>query len=274
VENYDYTLGETLLEVIGIDVSYNNVPVLKDVTFNIKDIIRPGLTQGQVECLLAPSGMGKSQLFRVLAGLKKPDKGTVKIDGKPHKGPGDVGVVAQDYPLFKHLTVFENLMLSAKLTYTQEGGALDMVLTYLSQFQLRDKAGCYPHQISGGQRQRIAIIQQMLHCRGLLLMDEPFSGLDPISKKLVQDFIVKIASTDEHLTTIVTTHDIASAVAIADSIMLLGREHTKNGDPIPGANIRFTYNLMDMGLTWHPDVHTLPAFTELVKEINARFYEL
>ena len=76
------------------------------------------------------------------------------------------------------------------------------------------------------------------------------------------------------MTTIVTTHDISSAVAISDTIMLLGRERDAAGTPIPGANIRFTYNLMDMGLTWHPDVHTLPVFAELVKEINARFYEL
>ena len=272
--DYSYTLAETLLAVSGINVAYDGVSVLRDVSFEIKNIVRPGLTQGQVECLLAPSGMGKSQLFRVLAGLKKPDSGTVTVDGRPHNGPGDVGVVAQDYPLFKHLTVWDNLILSASLTYKTEAEAKETVTKYLDQFQLLEKARCYPHQTSGGQRQRIAIIQQMLHCRGLLLMDEPFSGLDPISKKRVQDFIVNVATTDEHMTTIVTTHDISSAVAISDTIMLLGRERDAAGTPIPGANIRFTYNLMDMGLTWHPDVHTLPVFAELVKEINARFYEL
>lgn len=271
--DYSYTLAETLLEVSDVNVSYD-VPILREVNFDIKNIVRPGLTQGQVECLLAPSGMGKSQLFRVLAGLKKPDSGTVLVEGKISDKPGEVGVVAQDYPLFRHLTIWENLLLSASLTYKTESIAKEAVIKYLNQFQLTDKSKYYPHQISGGQRQRIAIIQQMLHCRKLLLMDEPFSGLDPISKKKVQDFIIEVTSTDEIMTTIVTTHDISSAVAISDTIMLLGRERDVHGQPIPGANIRFTYNLIDMGLTWRPDVHTLPEFGELVKEINARFYEL
>ena len=267
-------MTDTYTLVENVNVAYSGNQILKDVNFKIDNIIRPGLTQGQVECLLAPSGMGKSQLFRVLAGLKTPDSGKVIIDGDSHPGTGKVGVVAQDYPLFCHLTVLDNLLLSAKLTYGSEAEARSAVIAMLDQFQLLDKVKCYPHQISGGQRQRIAIIQQMLHCRGLLLMDEPFSGLDPLMKKKVQNFIVDVASHDEHLSIIVTTHDIASAVAISDTIMLLGRDKDPQGNIIPGAYVKFKYDLISMGLAWHPEIHETNVFSDLVKEINARFYEL
>jgi ABC-type nitrate/sulfonate/bicarbonate transport system ATPase subunit len=172
------------------------------------------------------------------------------------------------------LNVIDNLLLSAKLTYNTPKEAYDAAVALLDKFQLLDKLKLYPHNLSGGQRQRVAIIQQMLHCQQLLLMDEPFSGLDPLMKKKVQDFIIDVASTDELLTIMVTTHDIASAVSIADTIMLLGRERDVHGNPIPGANIRYTYRLCDMGLAWHPDIHSVPAYNELVREINARFTEL
>ncbi len=271
--NFSYTLEETLLEVTELSVHYAQ-PVLRDVSFAIKNIVRPGLSQGQVNALLAPSGMGKTQLFRCISGLKTPDKGNVVLgaDRQATKA-GKVGVVAQDYPLFAHLTVFDNILMAAKLKLDAEA-AKERTISMLERFELDDRREFYPHQLSGGQKQRVAIIQQMVACGHLLLMDEPFSGLDVLMKERVQDMITQLAAEDELNSIILTTHDIQSAIAVSDTIVLLGRERDIHGNPIPGARVIKEYNLMDMGLTWRENNHLLPQFHELDREINARFHEL
>src|SRR5438105_13401773 len=220
---YEHSFGETLLEVKDLSVRYDGIAVLRGVNFAIQDIIRPGKTQGQVDALLAPSGMGKTQLFRCIAGLKTPDAGAVYVN-QQHQPVlvGMVGVVAQDYPLFVHLTVLDNLLMPARIKHHDRAEATKLVLGLLERFGLTDRRGLYPHQLSGGQRQRIAIIQQMVCSGHLLLMDEPFSGLDILMKDEVQQLIASVAAADELNSVIVTTHDIQSAIAVADTILLLG----------------------------------------------------
>jgi len=112
---FSYTRGEILLKVENVSLSFDDVSVLKDVSIEIKDIIRPDKTQGQIVALLAPSGMGKTQLFEIIAGLKPPTSGNVSI-GTPLKPVivGDIGVVAQNYPLFEQYTIEGNLTVAAK----------------------------------------------------------------------------------------------------------------------------------------------------------------
>jgi ABC-type nitrate/sulfonate/bicarbonate transport system ATPase subunit len=105
-------------------------------------------------------------------------------------------------------------------------------------------------------------------------MDEPFSGLDILMKDEVQQLIASVVAADSLNSVIITTHDIQSAIAVADTILLLGRERDAAGKIIPGASIRYKYNLMDLGLSWRPNIAELPQFTELEKEIRARFKEL
>jgi ABC-type nitrate/sulfonate/bicarbonate transport system ATPase subunit len=291
VVGYEYELKDTLLDVRDVSMVYGDNVVLRDVSFQIKDIVRPGKTQGQVNALLAPSGTGKTQLFRCIAGLQVPTNGEVFLNrhdctadgkavvddkGQPILKPvtvGSVGVVAQDYPLFNHLSVWDNLMMAAEIKMNK-AAATEKVEALLQRFGLSERRTFYPQALSGGQRQRVAIIQQMV-CNGkLLLMDEPFSGLDIIMKEEVQNLISDVAASDEWNSVIVTTHDIQSAIAVADTILLLGKERKPNGEIVPGAYIKHTYNLMDLGLTWHPDIASLPAFAELEREIKARFREL
>lgn len=272
--DFNYSLGEDLLEVKNVFVSYDQNPILRDLSFNVKNIQRAGCQQGQVEAILAPSGMGKSQTFRCISGLKKPDSGEVLLTkGCQPVKVGMVGVVAQDYPLFNHLTVQDNIVLAAKLR-EKDPKATEDAMALLEKFGLTDKKHNYPHELSGGQRQRVAIIQQMVCDGNFLLMDEPFSGLDPLAKQIVENLITDVAKLDDLTTVIITTHDIKSAIAVADTIRLLGRERDASGQIIPGANIRFEYDLMKMGLSWHPNVHELPQFNELEKEIIGRFKEL
>ena len=271
MNDFQYTLDEVLLSVKGLNVSYDK-PIIRDMSFEIRDIKRPGLTQGQKVGILAPSGMGKTTFFDRMAGLKPVDSGEILIgiDQKPVRA-GMVGVVPQDYRLFEHLTVGESLTLAAGMREPNKKAATQKVLEILTDFNLADKMKSYPCELSGGQRQRVSIAEQLLSSKNFLLMDEPFSGLDILAKKIVADVIDRVSTRDDLNTTIFSTHDIDSAVMIADTIYILGRDHDVNGKPIPGARIQKTIDLIERNLAWHPDVEHRAGFAETVQEIKAIF---
>lgn len=272
--DFQYARGDLLLKVSDLSVSYSS-PILRDVNLEIRDVRRPGMAQGQKVALLAPSGTGKSQLFKRLSGLKPPSSGTVLIG--PTQVPvraGMVGMVPQNYFLFEHRTVESSLMLAARMHGPDATKAKADVLSLMTDFGLEDKLKAYPHELSGGQQQRVSIAEQLLASDHFLLMDEPFSGLDIKAKKIVCDIIDRVSLRDELNTTIFSTHDIESAVMIADTILILGREVDTNNHFIPGARILQSIDLIDRNLAWHPDVEHRPGFTETVREIKDIFVRL
>ena len=270
-----YSLGKSLLKIDNVSLDYNGHPVLKNVNAEIKNITTAGKTTGQVVGFLGPSGCGKTQLFRIIAGLNKPTSGKVIINGDT-KGvqAGQVGVVAQSYPLFEHRTVLSNLVLAAEQTEKNSKVAKEKVLEYLNEFELGDKIHHYPTQLSGGQRQRCAIIQQALCSEHFLLMDEPFSGLDLIMLEKTCKLLTQFANKDDLNTIIVVTHDIAAAASVSDRLWLMGRDTGPNGQKIPGSRIVKEYNLIDRDLAWHPDIAKTTKFSEFVREIKEEFKKL
>lgn len=270
-----YTENEILLQVDDVTKSYGAKLVLKNVKAVIKDIhVATGEVRGQVVGFIGPSGIGKSTLVRIMAGLDQPTSGRVVLDGldRPVRA-GEVGLVAQAYPLFPHRTVMGNLMRAARKSMKYEA-AKAAVVQYLADFDLHDVAHRYPWQLSGGQRQRCAILQQILVGHAVIMMDEPFSGLDPIAKRKTQALIQKIANLDERNSIVIVSHDISAVSAVSDHLWLLGREHDPAGKLIPGAYIVETYNLIDRGLAWVPDIEQHPEFTAFVWEVNGRFEQL
>ena len=266
----DYSYGETLLEVVGVNKSLGGAPILRDLSVELKDVIRPEKTQGQVVALLGPSGMGKTTLFRLLAGLDKPDSGSIQVDGADvHRGT--VGVVAQHYPLLGHRTVLGNMMVAGKQAGMSGADATKRGKELLARFGLADQAQKFPPQLSGGQRQRVAIAQQLICGEHLLLMDEPFSGLDLLAIQMVIDLIEEAACNDEQKTFILVTHDVVAALQACDTVWVLGRDRDESGDPIPGAHIVKTYNLMDRGLAWQKGITGTAEFVGLVQEIRDLF---
>lgn len=257
-----YHYEQSLLTVQGLNLWYGPKQILRDINLSVKNIVRPGVVQGQVIALLAPSGMGKTQLFRCMAGLQPTTSGSVLLND--HKAPvqaGDVGVVQQSYPLMQHRTVRGNLELVSK--------DQKRITELLTRFNLVEHAEKYPVQLSGGQRQRIAIIQQLLCSKYFLLMDEPFSGLDILAKQAVIDVVNEVAHADDLNTIIITTHDLESAVTIADHIWVLGRETGK-----PGATVVKQYDLIERGLAWNPQIMHNPDFWPVVKELKELFSTL
>src|SRR5436305_6466962 len=160
---FEYEVKGTILKAEHVSVALSGVPILRDVNLEVKDIVRPGKVEGQVVGLLGPSGMGKTTLFRVLAGLDRPDAGQVLLgdEGKPVER-GMVGVVAQNYPLFGHRTVLGNLLVAGRLSGLSAKEAREKAQGFLARFGLEDRAKRYPIQLSGGQRQRVAIAQQFM----------------------------------------------------------------------------------------------------------------
>jgi polar amino acid transport system ATP-binding protein/sulfate transport system ATP-binding protein len=264
-----------LLDIQGVNFVRNGVPILRDLSAQIRDVVRPGMSQGQIVGLLGPSGVGKTTLFKILAGLVDPDEGTVRIGeaGVP-ANPGLVGVVTQNYVLFEHRTVLGNLLIAGKQAGMTSADAKSRAMDYLERFGLTAHAEKYPMQLSGGQRQRVAIAQQLLCSEHYLVMDEPFSGLDVIAQEKVQELLVEVSKRHEENTIILVTHDVTAAVAVCDTIWLMGRDREPGGAIIPGARIVEVIDLIERDLAWHPDIRTRPGFHTLVDEIKARFHTL
>ena len=266
---------ETLVRLEGVGVALGGRPILRGVDLEIKNLVRPGLTQGQVVALLGPSGMGKTTLFRILAGLQRPDEGRVLLgpEGLPVER-GSVGVVAQTYPLFEHRSVLGNLTVAGRRAGVGGRQAGERARDLLERFGLEEHAGKYPCQLSGGQRQRVAIVQQFMCSEHLLLMDEPFSGLDVLAVETLCGFICETAAADELNTLIVVTHDIAAAIQVADTIWLLGRDRDDRGEPVPGARVQSNFNLAERGLAWRRGITSTPEFLATQREIREWFPRL
>ena len=270
-----YERRGTLLDIQGIRFERNGAAILRDLSAQIRDVVRPGMSQGQIVGLLGPSGVGKTTLFKILAGLVDPDEGTVRIGeaGIP-ANPGLVGVVTQNYVLFEHRTVLGNLLIAGKQAGMSSADAKTRAMEYLERFGLTAHAEKYPMQLSGGQRQRVAIAQQLLCSEHYLVMDEPFSGLDVIAQEKVQELLIEVSRRHDENTIILVTHDVSAAVAVCDTIWLMGRDREPGGAIIPGARIVEVIDLIERDLAWHPDIRTRPGFHALVDEIKARFHTL
>jgi NitT/TauT family transport system ATP-binding protein len=266
--------GEVLLSVKEVAQSLGGNQILKGVNFDVIDRVRPDVITGQIVALLGPSGVGKTRLIRIIAGLDAPDTGVVLGMKSTPVAAGSVGVVFQDYPLLRHRTVEDNLIIAGTMKGMKFVDAERRSRELLEKFRLSDRGSFYPAQLSGGQRQRVAIAQQLVVPKHLLLMDEPFSGLDPAALDEVIRLLVEVANLDELNTIVLVTHDIHSALVISDTVYMLGRDHSPDGKPIPGAKIQHTHDLVDKGLAWRADVEDDSKFIALEREVRAHFKSL
>jgi ABC-type nitrate/sulfonate/bicarbonate transport system ATPase subunit len=262
-----YKKEETILLVENVNLSYDR-PILRNINFSIQNIIRTGINQGQVVSLIGRSGIGKTQLFKILAGLLKPQTGSVRIEQDLHPVvAGDVGVVPQNYILFNHRSILDNLKLGLRgsINRHSEEEKIHIINDYAQKFGLSEHLKKYPMQLSGGQRQRVSIIQQILTGNRFILLDEPFSGLDPVIKDRVVELLVAISTLNEINTLIIVSHDIENSLAISDTAFILA-----NQEGHEGATITETIDLMHMGLAWDPEIKKKKEFIDLVSQMKFR----
>lgn len=198
-----------MLEVKNLCKEFNNRPILKDISFTLKD--------GETMTIVGPSGAGKTTLLRIIAGLETKDSGEILIDGKPYD-PGKVGVVFQDFNLFPNLNVLQNITLAPTMVLKESKAEAEQnAQKLLDQLQMNGREKQYPYQLSGGQKQRVAIARALAMNPRILCYDEPTSALDPNLRKEVEKMILDLKKSD--LTQLIITHDLTFAKNVADQML-------------------------------------------------------
>ena len=199
-------------------------------TFTALEDITLELPAGQLTALLGPSGSGKTTLLRCIAGLERPDSGSILFSGADATGasPAErgVGFVFQHYALFRHMSVFENIAFGLRVrpraTRPDNGDITNRVTKLLKLIQLEWCADRYPHQLSGGQRQRVALARALAVEPKVLLLDEPFGALDAQVRKELRRWLRRLHD-EVHLTSIFVTHDQEEALEVADSVVVFNQ---------------------------------------------------
>lgn len=193
------------MKLIDINKSYGSLAVLKNFSLEFEE--------NKICCLLGPSGCGKTTILNIISSL-------VEYEGIVKRERGNISYIFQDQRLLPNLTVEKNLeyvLLSTGMNKSERMEKIDKVLALI---ELKDKKKSYPYQLSGGMLQRTAMARAFIYPSNLLLMDEPFKGLDISLKKRLIDEFLKLWSRDKR-TVVFVTHDIDEALLIADRIVLL-----------------------------------------------------
>ena len=203
---------EHISKVYGADIMAKEV--IKDCSFVLE--------KEKLTVLVGPSGCGKSTLINVLAGYEKPSSGKVSIDGQPVTGPGpDRLVVFQETALFPWMTTFENVSYGPKVRKELSGRELkDTTMQLLEMVGLQDFKDKYPPQLSGGMQRRAELVRAMINHPKVMFMDEPFRGLDAMTRSLMQEYYVRLF--EEHRgTNLFVTSELEEGIFLADRLVIL-----------------------------------------------------
>ena len=211
---------EVIIQIDNVVKSFGNTRALQGVSTTV--------TRGEVLVIIGPSGSGKSTLLRCINVLEQPDSGHIVVDGIPvmHKRTNinavraEVGMVFQQFNLFPHLTVLDNIMLAQRIVRKRNRQESEKIaMQQLQRVGIPEKASSYPGQLSGGQQQRVAIARALAMNPKIMLFDEPTSALDPEMIKEVLDVMVALAK--EGMTMVVVSHEMGFARAAANRIVFM-----------------------------------------------------
>lgn len=189
--------------------------VLKDINLKVEE--------GEFVCIIGFSGSGKTTLIKLIAGLLEPDYGQILLNDTPIDGPGpDRGIVFQNYSLLPWLTVFGNISMAVKTVFPKmtKKEHIEYVLKYIEMVGLSHATNKKPSELSGGMRQRVSVARALAMNPKVLLLDEPLSALDALTRGSLQDEISRIWSMDQK-TVVMITNDVDEAILLADRIIPL-----------------------------------------------------
>lgn len=190
-----------------------DVVALKDIQLEIQ--------AGEFVCLLGPSGCGKSTLLNAVAGFALPSSGEITVEGKKITGPGpDRGMVFQEYALFPWMTIAQNIAFGLEVQKKSRGEIEQTVNQLLDLLHLKDFRDRFPKDLSGGMRQRVAIARVLALDSPIMLMDEPFGALDALTRRNLQDELLRIWE-ELGKTILFVTHSIEESIYLADRIVVM-----------------------------------------------------
>jgi len=213
-------MSNTAIELKNLNKWFDDFHALKNINLTVN--------KGEKVVICGPSGSGKSTVVRCINKLEKHQSGTILLDGKKLTNnpksvtsiQGDIGMVFQQFNLFPHLTVMENLILGPMKAQRQSRQkAVEIALHYLERVRITDQAQKMPSQLSGGQQQRVAIARSLCMEPKVMLFDEPTSALDPEMISEVLDVMVELAN--DGMTMIVVTHEMGFARKVADKVLFM-----------------------------------------------------
>jgi sulfate transport system ATP-binding protein len=208
------------IAVTGVTKSFGEAVVLRDVNLEVRE--------GELLALLGPSGCGKTTLLRVIAGLERPDGGSVRFFGQEAAGRAvaerGVGFVFQHYALFRHMTVFENIAFGLRVRPRRERPSPPQIARRVAELlrlvQLEQFAHRLPASLSGGQQQRVALARALAVEPRVLLLDEPFGSLDAKVRRELRQWLRRLHD-ELHVTSVFVTHDQEEALEVADRVVLM-----------------------------------------------------
>jgi len=191
----------------------HEVVALRDIDLEI--------ASGEFVCLLGPSGCGKSTLLNAVAGFSLPTSGSIRVDGKPVAAPGpERGMVFQEYALFPWMTVAQNIAFGLEIQGADKDTIARTVDQLLELLHLKDFRERFPKDLSGGMRQRVAIARILALDSPVMLMDEPFGALDALTRRNLQDEVLRIWK-NTGKTILFVTHSIEESIYLADRIVVM-----------------------------------------------------
>ena len=213
--------GEIVVE--NVSKSYGlldlNKTVVKDCSFTIE--------RGKLTVMIGPSGCGKSTLIRLLAGFEQPSSGTVTLNGKPIDGPArDRLVLFQESALFPWMTTYDNILYGPRARGEVNQQVLDLAEFLLKKVGLQDFRHKYPTQLSGGMQRRAELARAMINNPSVMILDEPFRGLDAMTKQLMWEYYSKLYEENQRTNFFVTT-DIDEAIFLADRLLIMSNIPTQ-----------------------------------------------
>ncbi len=201
------------IEIKNITKSYGGRCVLDNVSLSVN--------ANETIAILGQSGCGKTTLLKLVAGLESPDSGQIFIDGVDVANtPGKVGYMSQDSLLFPYKTVLENVALPLILSGQKKAEADLRAKKYFADFFISGTENKYPHELSGGMGQRVAFLRTYMQNKDILVLDEPFSALDNITKTAMHKWYLNVINRFKK-TTLLVTHDIEEALLFASAVYIL-----------------------------------------------------
>ena len=208
-----YQTDMDILQVKNVEKAYKDKRIIENISISLR--------KGEIISLLGLSGVGKTTLFNIISGVESPDKGKVLLKEEDITSkPGHISYMLQKDLLIEQKTILENIISPLRIKGVKKKVAIDKAKEYLEMFGLLGYENSYPNSLSGGMRQRAAFLRTYFASDEVVLLDEPFSALDAITKKEMHKWYKDI-SKNLNLSTIFITHDIDEALELSDRVYLM-----------------------------------------------------